>query len=128
MTRISKIFLSLAVALMLALPSAALAQTPGAEGYRGNDDSVQGIVESNDNGDGSGTEGAQGAGSNPSASQQSTGSGSNPSASQQSSGSGSKGGSLPFTGADLGVLALAGGMLVLMGFGLRRMTHRPSEV
>jgi len=115
MTRISKIFLSLAVALMLALPSAALAQTPGAEGYRGNDDSVQGIVESNDNGDGSGTEGAQGAGSNPSAS-------------QQSSGSGSKGGSLPFTGADLGVLALAGGMLVLMGFGLRRMTHRPSEV
>jgi len=117
MTRIGKTFLSLAVALMLVLPSAALAQTPGAEGYRGNDDSVQGIVESNNNGDGSGTEGAQGAGSNPSASQQSTG-----------SGSGSKGGSLPFTGADLGVLALAGGMLVLMGFGLRRMTHRPSEV
>jgi len=36
-------------------------------------------------------------------------------------------GSLPFTGADLGVLAAAGGMLVLLGFGLRRMTHRPSE-
>jgi hypothetical protein len=36
-------------------------------------------------------------------------------------------GSLPFTGAELGVLAGAGLMLVLMGFGLRRMTHRPSE-
>jgi hypothetical protein len=36
-------------------------------------------------------------------------------------------GSLPFTGADLGVLAAAGGMLVLLGFGLRRLTHRPSE-
>ena len=36
-------------------------------------------------------------------------------------------GSLPFTGADLGVLAAAGGMLVLLGFGLRRLTHRPQE-
>lgn len=34
--------------------------------------------------------------------------------------------SLPFTGADLGVLGAAGGMLVLLGFGLRRLTHRPS--
>jgi hypothetical protein len=31
--------------------------------------------------------------------------------------------SLPFTGAELGVLASAGGMLVLLGFGLRRLTH-----
>jgi hypothetical protein len=38
-----------------------------------------------------------------------------------------KSGSLPFTGADLGVLAAAGGILVLFGFGLRRLTHRPSE-
>jgi hypothetical protein len=36
-------------------------------------------------------------------------------------------GSLPFTGADLGVLGFAGGLLVLLGFGLRRLTHRPSE-
>ena len=36
-------------------------------------------------------------------------------------------GSLPFTGADLGVLAAAGGMLMLLGFGLRRLTHRPFE-
>lgn len=37
------------------------------------------------------------------------------------------GGSLPFTGADLGVLAAAGGMLLALGFGLRRLTHRPTD-
>ena len=35
--------------------------------------------------------------------------------------------SLPFTGGDLGVLAGAGGMLLALGFGLRRLTHRPSQ-
>jgi hypothetical protein len=38
-----------------------------------------------------------------------------------------QGGSLPFTGADLGVLAAAGGILLGFGFGLRRLTHRPSH-
>jgi hypothetical protein len=37
-----------------------------------------------------------------------------------------EGGTLPFTGADLGVLAAAGGILLALGFGLRRLTHRPS--
>jgi hypothetical protein len=36
------------------------------------------------------------------------------------------GGSLPFTGADLGVLAVAGGLLLGLGLGLRRLTHRPT--
>ena len=40
----------------------------------------------------------------------------------------SQGGNLPFTGADLGVLAAAGGLLVGLGFGLRRLTHRPSHL
>jgi len=119
MTRMSKTILMFAVALMLVLPSAALAQNPGVEGYRGSDGTVQGIVEGGGNGSGGGGNGAEGAGA---------GAGTDPSASQQSTGSGSKGGSLPFTGADLGVLAFAGGLLVLMGFGLRRMTHRTSEV
>lgn len=39
----------------------------------------------------------------------------------------SGGGSLPFTGAELGVLAGAGGILVLLGFGLRRLTHRSAQ-
>lgn len=37
------------------------------------------------------------------------------------------GGSLPFTGADLGVLLAAGGLLAGLGLGLRRLTHRPTE-
>jgi hypothetical protein len=42
-------------------------------------------------------------------------------------GGGGEGGSLPFTGAELGVLAGAGGVLVLLGFSLRRLTHRSAE-
>jgi hypothetical protein len=42
-------------------------------------------------------------------------------------GGGGGGGSLPFTGAELGVLAGAGASLVLLGFGLRRLTHRSAE-
>lgn len=38
------------------------------------------------------------------------------------------GGSLPFTGADLGVLAAAGAMMLALGFGLRRLTHRTSQL
>jgi hypothetical protein len=39
----------------------------------------------------------------------------------------SQAGKLPFTGADLGVLAAAGGLLAGLGFGLRRLTHRSTE-
>ena len=37
-----------------------------------------------------------------------------------------EGASLPFTGADLGGLAAAGGLLLGLGLGLRRLTHRPT--
>ena len=39
-----------------------------------------------------------------------------------------EGDNLPFTGSDLGVLAAAGGALLGLGFGLRRMTHSPTRV
>lgn len=52
-----------------------------------------------------------------------TTSGSSPSASQRSD----TGGKLPFTGADLSVLVATGGILLLVGFGLRRMTHGPKH-
>jgi hypothetical protein len=39
-----------------------------------------------------------------------------------------EGDNLPFTGSDLGVLAAAGGALLGLGFGLRRMTHRPTRM
>jgi hypothetical protein len=39
----------------------------------------------------------------------------------------SSGNTLPFTGAELGLFAAAGGLLLLMGFGLRRLSQRPSQ-
>jgi hypothetical protein len=39
----------------------------------------------------------------------------------------SQGGSLPFTGLDVGVLALIGGGLVVTGFALRRRRHITGE-
>jgi hypothetical protein len=37
------------------------------------------------------------------------------------------GGSLPFTGLDLALLALAGGALVAVGVGMRRLTRAPES-
>jgi hypothetical protein len=37
------------------------------------------------------------------------------------------GGNLPFTGLDLGFAALAGGVLILAGFGLHRATRKSPE-
>ncbi len=34
---------------------------------------------------------------------------------------------LPFTGADLLIMAASGGVLLMFGFGLRRLTRRPSQ-
>ena len=35
------------------------------------------------------------------------------------------GGSLPFTGTDVALLLAAGGALMVLGFGVRRLTRRP---
>ncbi len=37
----------------------------------------------------------------------------------------SSGGELPFTGLDVGLIAIAGASLVLMGFAMRRLTRAP---
>ena len=37
------------------------------------------------------------------------------------------GGSLPFTGLDIALLALAGGALVVVGLGMRRLTRAPES-
>ena len=37
----------------------------------------------------------------------------------------SSGGELPFTGLDVGLIAIAGASLVLLGFGMRRLTRAP---
>jgi hypothetical protein len=90
-----------AVAGMIAVlaPSAAFAQS-GVDGYSGDNNVVAALEDTSGNGGGG-----------------------NSTAPQSVDDSGS---SLPFTGADLGVLAGAGGLLLALGFGLRRLTYRPT--
>ena len=96
---------TLAIAGMVALlaPAAAFAQS-GEEGYGGPGNVISGLEQGPSNGGG--------------------GPGNAESPPVKTS---SQGGNLPFTGADLGVLAAAGGLLIGFGFGLRRLTHRPSQ-
>lgn len=103
MNKTLKISIALAVTAALVLPSAALAQS-GQEGYGGPNNVVSGIQ------GGGGDDTTPPSGVN-----------------VVSDTAADDGGSLPFTGADLGVLATAGALMLLLGFGLRRFTHRPSE-
>ena len=104
-----KLLATAGIAALLAVPSAALAQS-STEGYGGNGNVVAGIEQSGGGGGGD-SDAPQQVAATPSS----------------STGSGSDEGSLPFTGADLGVLAVAGSMLLALGFGLRRLTHHPSQ-
>jgi hypothetical protein len=101
MNRYLKIFTVIACMAALTAPSAAFAATSSQTGY--GDDSANILPAVQDNGD-SGNSGDVVA--------TTTGS--------------DDGDSLPFTGAELGLLAGAGVMLVLLGFGLRRLSHRPT--
>ena len=94
-----KRMLAIAGVVALLLPSTALAQRSGDEGYR-SPNLIAGLEEGS---------GGGGGGNKPQAAQA------------------ADRGDLPFTGADLGVLGAAGGILLALGFGLRRLTHRPSE-
>ena len=98
--------IALAVAaLALIVPTAALAQSSN-EGYGGPNNVVSGV---GDNG-----------GSGP------TDSGTAAAAPVSAPVETSDAAALPFTGADLGVLLAAGAILLALGLGLRRLTHRPS--
>jgi opacity protein-like surface antigen len=100
MVRMKKMAAIAGVIALLA-PSAAFAQS-SVEGYGGSNSVVAGLAQGGGNNSGGGGGGNE----------------------TQSSGTS---GSLPFTGADLGILAAAGGLLVGLGFGLRRLTHRPTQ-
>ena len=106
MTRIKK---SLAIAGVLALlaPATAMAGDSSTHGYGGPGNVVAGLQQGSGGGGNHG--GNNGGGGNAP----------QPVKASQS-------GSLPFTGADLGVLAAAGGVLAGLGFGLLRLTHRPA--
>jgi hypothetical protein len=101
MKRIFNILTLGLLALALVAPGVAMAQDSGAQGYGDSSEVLPTIDEgsgNDDNGDVAGTTAAD------------------------------DGDSLPFTGAELGVLAGAGGLLVLMGFALRRSTFGPSRI
>ena len=98
MDKIKKTFAMAGVIALLA-PAAAFAQASN-EAYGGDGDVVAGLES------GSGDDGGNNNATSPTA---------------------TEGDNLPFTGSDLGVLAAAGGALLGLGFGLRRMTHRPTE-
>jgi hypothetical protein len=104
MTQIKKILAVASIATMLILPATALAQSSD-QAYGGAGEVISGLQQ------GGGGGGGGGGGSN------------SPTPVKAEA----QGGNLPFTGADLGVLAAAGGVLVGLGFGLRRLTHRPSQ-
>jgi hypothetical protein len=95
---------SLAIAGVVALlaPAAAFAQSSSDQSYGGPGNVVAGL-------------------------QQGSGGGGGGQAATPSPPNTSKAESLPFTGSDLGVLAAAGGLLLALGFGLRRLTHRPLQ-
>jgi hypothetical protein len=102
MNLIKKSF-AIAGVVMLLVPAGAFAQS-SEEGYGGPGNVISGLEQ--------GSGGGGGGGNSPA---------------QQPVKAQAQGGNLPFTGADLGVLAAAGGILVGFGFGLRRLTHRPSQ-
>jgi hypothetical protein len=85
-----------ATVLALALATSAFAQSSSQDGYVDNKGQIQAQV---DNG------GPGGTSNTPVATD--------------------RGGTLPFTGLDLAMLAVAGGVLVAAGFGMRRLTRSP---
>jgi hypothetical protein len=107
MRRMKKTIAIAGVVALLA-PATAVASSSSDEGYNGPGNVVQGLQQGGGGGGGGG------------------GNESQPVSSQPVKAT-SQGGKLPFTGADLGVLAAAGGLLAGLGFGLRRLTHRPTE-
>jgi hypothetical protein len=99
--KLMKILTALALVAAMAVPAGALAQADE-EGY--GDDSSTILPSLQDGSDDDGSD-----------------NGSTPRATNADD-------ALPFTGSELGVLAGTGGSLVLLGFGLRRMTFRTGRV
>jgi hypothetical protein len=96
MKRLALYMAVVAVALAAAVP--AYAQTAGTDGYAGHSGNLVGTVNSGGNGG-------------------------NGNAAAPAQVRASSGGSLPFTGLDIGLLALGGGALVGVGIGLRRLAR-----
>jgi len=96
---------ALAVLAVLALPTMALGASSN-EGYGGPNNVVSGVQTDNDEG--------------PTSSPESE------TAGVQTVSESDDSDVLPFTGTDLLIMAASGGLLLMFGFGLRRLTRRPS--
>lgn len=120
-SRLVAVTATLTLILSMMAP-AALAQS-GRDGYGAKGPSVLGQTEGNSNDNGNGG-GGGGGGDNPTNAQGATAGDDTRSA----DGPGSSGGSLPFTGLDLGLVLAAGASLMLMGVGMRRLTRAPDSV
>jgi hypothetical protein len=97
---------ALAVLAVLALPTVALGASSD-EGYGGPNNVVSGVQTDNDEGPTSSPEESETAG-------------------VQTVSDTDDSDVLPFTGTDLLIMAASGGLLLMFGFGLRRLTRRPS--
>jgi hypothetical protein len=107
----------LAVGLLAGFAPAAVAQDVTQQGYSGPGGTEQVEVAPAEQGETTGT--SRGSGDTPG----SSGSPASTSGSRQGSG-----GFLPFTGLDIGFLLAAGGMLLLIGTGLRRLSRQGRQV
>ena len=63
----------------------------------------------------------------PSVVDQTSGNGDNPPVDNGNGDDNASGGELPFTGLDLGLVAVAGASLMLLGVGMRRLTRAPDS-
>jgi hypothetical protein len=102
-----RIIATVLLALALAIATATVASAQTVEGYSNQGGDIQSQVEGGGGIAGTGTDTASGV-----AGTQTTA---------------SDGGSLPFTGLDLALIALAGGALVAVGVGMRRLTRAPES-
>lgn len=99
---------ALAALAVLALPTVALGASSD-EGYGGPNNVVSGVQTDNDEGPTSSPEPAE-----------------SETAGVQTVSDTDDSDVLPFTGTDLLIMAASGGLLLMFGFGLRRLTRRPS--
>jgi hypothetical protein len=107
MRGITKLLTVLMIGASFALPSAALAQSSSEGGYNQPGGTVQDEIQ---------TRPAQASDNTPAA------------ATTPAPAAKSNAGNLPFTGLDLALVVGAGGVLLLLGFGIRRFTTSGSEL
>jgi hypothetical protein len=95
-----------AMSLGLLVPSAAFAASPTTEGYNSPGGVVQDEIQTK-----------------PASTSSNT-----PAAATTPAAAANSGGKLPFTGLDLGLVVIAGGVLLVLGLGIRRFTRPPSGI